>query len=107
MILFTDHLSVLALTNGKELKNMRQQRYALDLSEFALTIKHRAGALLQTADALSRCGYAKKHADSVVEQLRHRPLDQCSVGKLKPMFEEVRDGSWLKARVAAVETSLE
>ena len=107
VILITDHSSLVALTNGKELKNMRQQRYAMDLSEFALTIKHRAGALLHTADALSRCGYTKKHADSMVEQLRHRPLEQCSVEKLKPMFEEVRDGSWLKARVAAVETGLE
>ena len=107
VILVTDHSSLVALTNGKELKNMRQQRYAMDLSEFALTIKHRAGALLHTADALSRCGHTKKHADSVVEQLRHRRLEQCSVVKLKPMFEEVRDGSWLRARVAAVETGLE
>ena len=109
VILITDHSSLVALTNGKELKNMRQRRYAMDLSEFAPTIKHRAGALLHTADALSRCGYTKKHADSMVEQLRQRsrPLEQCSVEKLKPVFEEVRVGSWLRARVAAVETGLE
>ena len=74
VILITDHSSLVALTNGKGLKNMRQQRYAMDLSEFALTIKHRAGALLHTADALSRCGYTKKHADSMVEQLRNYQL---------------------------------
>ena len=107
LVLIADHSSLVALTRGKELKNMRQQRYATDLSEFALTIKYRAGALLHTADAPSRCGYTKKHADSMVEQLRHRPLEQCSVERLKPMFEEVRDGSWLKARVAATETGLE
>ena len=57
VILITDHSSLLALTTGKEMKSMRQQRYAMDLSEFNLEIVHRAGALLHTADALSRLGY--------------------------------------------------
>ena len=97
--------SLLALTNGKEMKSMRQQRYAMDLSEFNIKIVHRAGALLHTADALSRLGYTKAHAQSVVEQLRHRPRNECSVEKLKPMFEKIKSGEWLKARVAAVESA--
>ena len=109
VILITNHSSLLALTTGKEMKSMRQQRYvyAMDLSEFNLEIVHRAGALLHTADALSRLGYTKAHAQSVVEQLRHRPKNECSVEKLKPMFEKIRNGEWLRARVAAVESGIE
>ena len=32
VVLITDHSSLVALTGGKEMKNMRQQRYAMDLS---------------------------------------------------------------------------
>ena len=92
VILITDHSSLLALTNGKEMKSMRQQRYAMDLSEFNLKIVHRAGALLHTSDALSRLGYSKVHADSVVEQLRHRPRRECSVEQLKQVFEKISNG---------------
>ena len=106
VVLITDHSSLVALTGGKEMKNMRQQRYAMDLSEFNLTIVHRAGALLHTADALSRCGHPKRHAESMVEQIRHRPVQQCTVEKLKPAFKEVQEGAWLRARIAAVETGI-
>ena len=42
VILVTDHSSLLALMKGKEMKSMRQQRYAMDLSEYNLNIIHRA-----------------------------------------------------------------
>ena len=106
VVLITDHSSLVALTGGKDMKNMRQQRYAMDLSEFNLTIVHGAGALLHTADALPRRGHLKRHADSMVEQIRHRPVQQCTVEKLKPAFKEVQEGAWLKARIAAVETGI-
>ena len=57
----------------------------MDLSEFKLEIAHRAGALLHTADALSRLGYSKAHADSAVKQLQHRTRSECSVEQLKPI----------------------
>ena len=79
----------------------------MDLSEFNLEIVHKAGALLHTVDALSRLGYTKAHAHSVVEQLRYMPRHECSVEKLKPVFEKVRNGEWLRARVAAVESGIE
>ena len=65
-VLICDHSSMLALTKGKEMKSMRQQRYAMDLSEHSITIVHRAGASLHLADALSRVGYTKKYSDSIV-----------------------------------------
>ena len=106
VVLITDHSRLAAMTGGKEMKNMRQQRYAMDSSEFNLTIVHRAGALLYTADALSRCGHPKRHAESMVGQIRHRPVQQCTVEKLKPAFKEVQEGAWLKTRIVAVETGI-
>ena len=52
-ILLTDHSSLTALTGGKQMKNMRQQRYAVDLAELSLTILHRAGTAARTAE--QRC----------------------------------------------------
>ena len=62
--------------------------------------------MLHTPDAHSRLGYSKVHANSVAEQLRHRPRNQCSVEQMKPVFEEIRNGEWLAARVAAVESGI-
>ena len=42
----------------------------------------------------------------MVEQIRHRPVQQCTVERLKPAFKEIKEGAWLKARIAAVETGL-
>ena len=107
VILITDHSSLVALKSGKELKSMRQQMYAMDLSEFNTEMVHREGALLHTPDALSRLGYSKVHADSVMEQLWCRPKSECTVEKPKPMLEMVSNGEWLSARLAAVESSID
>ena len=42
VILITDHASLKSLTGHKEQKSVRQARYAMDLSEYAITIIHRA-----------------------------------------------------------------
>ena len=72
VILVTDHSSLLSLVKGNAMKSMRQQCYAMDLSEHSLTIVHRAGPSMHLADALSRCGYSKDYATSTVELVKQR-----------------------------------
>ena len=78
-ILLTDHSSLLSLVKGKQMKSMRQQRYAMDLSEYDLTIVHRAGALMHMPDALSRCGYTPQHGESMVAAVEKVPLEHCNM----------------------------
>ena len=51
----------------------------MDLSEYSLTIKHRAGAQMHLVDALSRCGYSKQWGESVVNEVRTHPIEECTV----------------------------
>ena len=101
MILITEHASLImtALTGGKEMRNMRQQRYAMDLSEHALTIVHRAGALLHLPDALSRLGYDKRYSDSPVAMISSTPVEECTMEKLKEKFKWRSDGYPLEAEM--------
>ena len=102
VILITDHSSLLALKGTKQLKSMRQQRYAMDISEYSMTIVHRAGALLHTADALSRLGYTQASGESVVNAIRSRNIEDCGQEQLeRDVFAAMRNGAHLKARLAA------
>ena len=93
------------------MKSMRQQRYAMDLSEHAITIIHRAGAHLHLADALSRVGYSKQSSletgSSAVAALAALPMHQCNLQHIKKLFEPMQDSSLLSARLRAVETGME
>ena len=102
-ILLTDHSSLTALVSGKQLKNMRQQRYAMDLSELSLTILHRAGsnAVMQMPDALSRLGYGQHCAESIVSMVEHLPLQQCTVEALANRFKPLQQTEFAAARAAA------
>ena len=61
VIAIADHASLTTLMSKENLQSKRQQRYALDLSAFPLTIMHRPGVDLLLPDLLSRCGL---HADA-------------------------------------------
>ena len=100
-ILITDHSSLLSLTGGKELRNMRQQRYAMDLSEHSLTIIHRAGALLHLPDALSRMGYSTQLGESAVSAVRDVPMERCTLEYMKERLAPTQNGDVLRAKVKA------
>lgn len=51
----TDHIALKWLLGQKQAPNQRLARWILHLQEFDFTIEHRAGAIHQNADALSRC----------------------------------------------------
>ena len=107
-ILLTDHSSLCALTGGKQMKNMRQQRYALDLAELSLTILHRAGSspVMQLPDALSRLGYTKACGESMVSMIEHMPLEQCTVENLAKMFGPMQQTEYPAAVAAAASSGL-
>ena len=67
---------------------MRQQRYAMDLSELSLEIVHRAGThpVMQLPDALSRLGYTKAAAESMVSMVKDMPVEQCTVERVAKLF---------------------
>jgi len=102
-VLITDHQALTALVKGKQLKNMRQQRYAMDLSELSLTIVHKAGSsqIMQLPDALSRLGYSKQHGESMVSMVEHIPIEQCTVQHLAPQFKAMQQTEFPAARAAA------
>ncbi|MBL4703531.1 MAG: DDE-type integrase/transposase/recombinase, partial [Flavobacteriales bacterium] len=54
VVVVTDHSALISLITKTEFTNQRMARYAIDLSEFDLTIVHRAGAIHHGPDALSR-----------------------------------------------------
>ena len=54
VVLVTDHSSLTSLMTKHEFTNQRLARYAIDMSEFDITIVHRAGAVHHSPDALSR-----------------------------------------------------
>ena len=83
------------------MRSMRQQRYAMDLSEYSLTIKHRAGAQMHLADALSRCGYSKQWGESVVNEVRMHPLEECTVESMARYFKPELQQEKLEARMRA------
>ena len=82
---------------------MRQQRYAMDLSEYSLTTNHRAGAQMHLAGALSRCGYSKQWGESVVNEVRMRPVDECTVESMAQYFKPELQQKKLEARMMAAE----
>lgn len=86
VILVTDHAALASLTSGRPLKSMRQQRYAMDLSEFCITIRHRAGAKLHLPDALSRLGYSPDRLESMVSTIKSMVAEECSVEALTTAF---------------------
>ena len=95
VVLITDHSALLSLVKGGPMRSMRQQRYAMDLSEYSLTIKHRAGAQMHLADALSRCGYSKQWGESVVNEVRMHPVEECTVESMAQYFKpELQQRSW-------------
>ena len=53
-VVVTDHSSLCWLLTKPHLRSRRQERYALDLMEFDISIVHRAGHLNSLADCLSR-----------------------------------------------------
>jgi hypothetical protein len=53
-VVLTDHSALTSLMKKSDFTNQRMARYAVDLSEFDLTICHRAGAIHHAPDALSR-----------------------------------------------------
>ena len=65
-VVLTDHSALTSLMKKQEFTNQRMARYALDLSEFDLTICHRAGAIHHSPDALSR--FKMCHDPEVVRQ---------------------------------------
>ena len=88
VVLITDHPALLALVKGGPMRSMRQQRYAMGLSEYSLTIKHRAGAAqMHLADAISRCGYSKQWGESVVNEVKTHPMEQCTVSSMSQYFK--------------------
>ena len=54
VVLITDHSCLTQLMKKNEFTNQRLARYAVDRSEFDVTIVHRSGAILHGPDALSR-----------------------------------------------------
>ena len=78
-MLITNHSALLSLVKGGAMRSMQQQRYAMDLLEYSLMIKHRAGAQMHLADALSRCGYSKKWSESVANEVRTHPIEECTM----------------------------
>ena len=103
VILVTDHSSLLALVKGGPMRSMRQQRYAMDLSEHSLTIVHRAGPNMHLADALSRCGYSRDMADTTVERIQKHPQELCSVEEMRKYFKPEVQYEYLRARLRAAE----
>ena len=83
------------------MKSMRQQRYAMDLSEHSLTIVHRAGPSMHLADALSRCGYSKDYATSTVELVKQHPMEACTVQEMRKYFTKERQQNDLEGRIKA------
>ena len=102
-VLLTDHSSLQALVKGKVMRNMRQQRYAMDLSELSLTILYRAGSHphMHLPDALSRLGYSKHCGESMVTMVEHVPLEACTVGNLQPLFARMQQVEYPAAMTAA------
>ena len=103
VILVTDHSSLLALVKGGPMMSMRQQRYAMDLSEHSLTIVHRAGPNMHLADALSRCGYSRDMADTTVERIQKHPQELCSVEEMRKYFKPGVQYEYLRAWLRAAE----
>ena len=103
VVLITDHSVLLPLVKGGPMRSMRQQRYAMDLSEYSLTIKHRAGAQMHLADALSRCGYSRKWSESVVNEVRTHPVEECTVESMAQYFKPELQQKKLEARMRATE----
>jgi hypothetical protein len=85
------------------MRSMRQQRYAMDLSEHSLTIVHRAGPNMHLADALSRCGYSRDMADTTVERIQKHPQELCSVEEMRKYFKPEVQYEYLRARLRAAE----
>ena len=100
-ILITDHSSLLSLVKGKELESMRQQRYAMDLSEYSIEIVHRAGALLHLPDTLNRLGYTKEAAWPMVSHIKDRHIEECTVQGLKRLFCQEQMQGNLSKRIEA------
>ena len=101
VILVTDHSSLLALVKGGPMRSMRQQRYAMDLSEHSLTIVHRAGPSMHLADALSRCGYGKEVSGTTVQSIQGHPFEKCNVEEMRQYFTPERQQRYLQARLQA------
>ena len=61
--------------------------------------------MLHLPDALSRLGYTNKHSASVVEQLRHRPMEACSVEQLREeVFADIQKGEHIRQLMGAAGT---
>ena len=88
VILITDHSSLLTLTSKKDMHSARQTRYAMDLSEYALRIVHRAGALLHLPDMLSRLGYCEAQ-EVMAENLGDSFQETLEKGRSKKILDNL------------------
>ena len=87
-VVLTDHSALTSLMKKQEFTNQRMARYALDLSEFDLTICHRAGAIHHGPDALSRIKMC--HDPEVVKQ---RVIDAWSLSTELALETDLELGS--------------
>ena len=95
-VVVTDHSALTTLTSKKEFHSSRLARYALDLSEFDLIIKHKPGRYHFLPDWISRAELIDMEAEGILEREIER-LDALheanSAGLLRQDLDKLRRGT--------------